>query len=452
MYCNDLECLENIIDNILPPTDELFINDENMSSEFIETTLELIYDYINENPTLISEPDFHEICVDEICNLFLLQFEEHNLLNYQFENNLYNLVEEVFEILYCSLFPRRSFNDSIILFDPNTSVINNKLLELICQPQYIQRTPEWYNFRHTLITASNAYKIFDSVCSQNQLIYEKCQPILIKSDEMIVNTNSSLHWGQKYEPVSLMFYIDKYDTEIMDFGCLTHPKYKFLGASPDGINIKKQSQRYGRMLEIKNIVNRVIDGIPKKEYWIQMQLQMEICNLDECDFLETQFIEYDNEQIFINDGSEFITTATGEMKGIIMYFSDANGVPIYIYKPLRMCKLNFDIWEMEQMNKYSELTWIKNIYWKLEKYSCVLVLRNNIWFKNNIMEMQQFWNIILNERNVGCQHRAPTKKIKKEEKELNINGNNCLLTINKDTQKVSIIQNNIIFKVDTDVL
>jgi len=452
MYCNDLECLENIIDNILPPTDELFINDENMSSEFIETTLELIYDYINENPTLISEPDFHEICVDEICNLFLLQFEEHNLLNYQFEDNLYNLVEEVFEILYCSLFPRRSFNDSIILFEPNTSVINNKLLELICQPQYIQRTPEWYNFRHTLITASNAYKIFDSVCSQNQLIYEKCQPILIKSDEMIVNTNSSLHWGQKYEPVSLMFYIDKYDTEIMDFGCLTHPKYKFLGASPDGINIKKQSQRYGRMLEIKNIVNRVIDGIPKKEYWIQMQLQMEICNLDECDFLETQFIEYDNEQIFINDGSEFITTATGEMKGIIMYFSDANGVPIYIYKPLRMCKLNFDIWEMEQMNKYSELTWIKNIYWKLEKYSCVLVLRNNIWFKNNIMEMQQFWNIILNERNVGCQHRAPTKKIKKEEKELNINGNNCLLTINKNTQKVSIIQNNIIFKVDTDVL
>jgi putative phage-type endonuclease len=452
MYCNDLECLENIIDNILPPTDELFINDENMSSEFIETTLELIYDYINENPTLISEPDFHEICVDEICNLFLTQFEEHNLLNYQFEDNLYNLVEEVFEILYSSFFPRRSFNDSIILFEPNTSVINNKLLELICQPQYIQRTPEWYNFRHTLITASNAYKIFDSVCSQNQLIYEKCQPILIKSDEMIVNTNSSLHWGQKYEPVSLMFYIDKYDTEIMDFGCLTHTKYNFLGASPDGINIKKQSQRYGRMLEIKNIVNRVIDGIPKKEYWIQMQLQMEICNLDECDFLETQFIEYDNEQLFINDGSEFITTASGEMKGIIMYFSDANGVPIYIYKPLRMCKLNFDIWEMEQMNKYSELTWIKNIYWKLEKYSCVLVLRNNIWFKNNIMEMQQFWNIILNERNVGCQHRAPTKKMKKEEKELNINGNNCLLTINKDTQKVSIIQNNIIIKVDTDVL
>ena len=34
-----------------------------------------------------------------------------------------------------------------------------------------------------------------------------------------------------------------------------------------------------------------LDGIPKKEYWIQMQLQMEVCDLDECDFLETRFIE-----------------------------------------------------------------------------------------------------------------------------------------------------------------
>ena len=45
------------------------------------------------------------------------------------------------------------------------------------------------------------------------------------------------------------------------------------------------------MLEIKNIVNREINGIPKKEYWIQMQLQMEVCDLGECDFLETRFKE-----------------------------------------------------------------------------------------------------------------------------------------------------------------
>jgi len=226
-----------------------------------------------------------------------------------------------------------------------------------------------------------------------------------------------------------MFYEDKYNTEIKEFGCIKHSKYEFLGASPDGINIKPDSQRYGRMLEVKNIVNRVIDGIPKKEYWIQIQLQLETCNLDECDFLETKFVEYENESSFNEDGDDFIKTNIGEMKGIIMYFSKINCVPIYIYKPLHMNKTEFELWETEQMNIYSSDNWIKNIYWKLEKYSCVLVLRNNIWFKDNINEIQKIWDIIINERNNGYQHRAPTKRHKKEELELTTN---CLIPINKD--------------------
>ena len=55
------------------------------------------------------------------------------------------------------------------------------------------------------------------------------------------------------------------------------------------LTIRKINERYGRLVEIKNIVNREITGIPKKEYWVQMQLQMEVTDLDECDFLETRF-------------------------------------------------------------------------------------------------------------------------------------------------------------------
>ena len=65
-----------------------------------------------------------------------------------------------------------------------------------------------------------------------------------------------------------------------------------------------------------------------------MQLQMETCNLDECDFLETKFMEYESESDFKNDG-DFFTSAKDEMKGIIMYFSDKDGNPSYIYKPLK---------------------------------------------------------------------------------------------------------------------
>ena len=96
-----------------------------------------------------------------------------------------------------------------------------------------------------------------------------------------------MHHGHKYEPLTTIFYEKMYNTKIGEFGCIKHKTIKHLAASPDGINIKKNNSRYGRLLEIKNIVNREINGRPKKEYWIQMQMQMECCDLDECDFIET---------------------------------------------------------------------------------------------------------------------------------------------------------------------
>ena len=62
----------------------------------------------------------------------------------------------------------------------------------------------------------------------------------------------------KYEPLSVLLYEYLYETTISDFGCIQHDKHKFLGASPDGINTKPNNFLYGRMLEIKNIVNQGI--------------------------------------------------------------------------------------------------------------------------------------------------------------------------------------------------
>ena len=72
------------------------------------------------------------------------------------------------------------------------------------------------------------------------------------------------------------------------------------------------------MLEIKNPTTRKISGIPKKEYWIQMQIQMEVWDLDECDFLETVYKEYESEEDFNKDGDSFIKNANGKRKGIIV--------------------------------------------------------------------------------------------------------------------------------------
>lgn len=44
-----------------------------------------------------------------------------------------------------------------------------------------------------------------------------------------------------------------------------------------------------------------------------MQMQMEVLDLDECDFLETSFKEYEQEEDFIKDGS-FSKTALNKKK------------------------------------------------------------------------------------------------------------------------------------------
>ena len=459
IYLNDLEDLQNIIDELVFE-DEPSIFTEEYALELIETSLLLIEEYMEENHTIISEPDFHDILLEEIKDFFYVQFEEHILNNEDVEDDLNELLEEAVQIYISSFYTERSISNmnnpieinneinkiSNEISDKDNNIIQSKIDYLKGKPQPPQRTEDWYKFRYNLITASNAYKAFESQAMINQLIYEKCQPLKTNSGEnsdlKMVNTNTTLHWGQKYEPVSVLIYEDMYKTKVGDFGCIQHDTYHFLGASPDGINIDPNSDRYGRMLEIKNIVNREINGIPKKEYWIQMQLQMEVCDLDECDFLETKFTEYANSTDYYNDilentsiSDNHCKSIKGELKGLIIYFNTKEAKPFYLYKPIHITDYDSIInWEEDSVSLYQSqehnMTYIKTIYWKLEKLSCVLVQRNRLWFKNNISTLENIWKIIEQERITGYEHRAPNKKPRKDsfsETSNNNNHNGCLL-------------------------
>lgn len=269
-------------------------------------------------------------------------------------------------------------------------------LELVPQPD--QKSNEWYLFRHDHITASNAWKALSTQSNKNQLIYEKCMPMNTEKFKPTLNENS-LTWGHKYEPLSNLLYELKMNTKVKEFGCIEHPVYKFLAASPDGIVVGENN--YGRMLEIKNVVSRVIDGCPKKEYYIQMQLQMEVCNLDECDFVETKFTEYDGYQQFMEDANQD--------KGLIVTFVKDNKF-VYEYMPF---DANMDEWveNIIKTNENDTCKWFKNIYWKLDVFSCVLVKRNKEWFNAAIKHMEELWKIVCEERQTGeFSKRAPKKK------------------------------------------
>ena len=255
----------------------------------IDSICILIDDFIKKNTLQIYSEKFEEELKKYVLEILTIQFQDFpsecdNLdKNYKLGWNEYfkNYPPRCSGPTFCNNINKKNL-DSIL-----------EHLKNVYQPE--QKSDEWYNFRHNFITASSAWKAFGSQSVKNQLIYEKCCPIDVnKYRAPSGNSDSPLAWGTKYEDVSIMYYENLYNTHVNDYGCIPHEKYAFLAASPDGINVKKDSPLYGRMLEIKNIVNRKIDGNPKFEYWIQMQLQMEVCNLDECDFLETQFVEYEN--------------------------------------------------------------------------------------------------------------------------------------------------------------
>ena len=404
---------------------------EQIIDDIIEAILTLIYEYVDDNPLMLSCHNIDEIIIEEVYDMVVIMLENLKYDNYVLFLDYERYIEELDLVTYSFALYNSIFNithdhknnesESIsnfqidVEFDANT--MEKKIDYLRSKPQPEQRTNDWYIFRHNLLTASNAHKALSTQSAINNLICEKCQPLkqidpenpeVVKS----VNINSPLHHGQKYEPLSVMLYEKKYNTQVEDFGCIQHDKYDFIGASPDGINVDKNSPLFGRMLEIKNVVSRVITGIPKKEYWIQMQLQMEVCDLDYCDFLETKFVEYENETDYKMD--------TESTKGVILYFTSiGSSIPYYLYQPLDLNESESEAWiETNIENADNNMTWIKTIYWKLDTYSCILVERNRSWFEHNIGQLENVWNTIVKERVEGHEHRLPQKKIKKINNEI----------------------------------
>ena len=378
-------------------------------NRILNTACNFIVDSIKSNFNAMSEENFEQNLTDTVKRVLILQL--HHLYDRDIEPDIDQIIREAWELVNATTIPKRSYRTTFVIENPDVEWMDQRLEVLRNMPQPEQRTQEWYERRHNLITASNAYLAFGSESNQNRLIYEKCQPINTEKFSR-VNTESPMHKGQKYEPVSVMLYEKRYDTKVEDFGCITHETYSFLGASPDGINCDKASPRYGRMLEIKNISNRDIKGIPKKEYWTQMQLQMETCKLPECDFLETRFIEYESHEDFMSDGT-FTHTQDGKDKGTIVCFA-RDEKPIYEYAPIGISIEDYEKWEADIMREHSNDSWIHNIYWRLDELSCILVTRNTHWFEAMIPQMQQLWETVLKERVTGYEHRAPKKRVKQD--------------------------------------
>lgn len=272
-----------------------------------------------------------------------------------------------------------------------------------------QMTEGWYLHRNMRLTASSAWKMFGTPAQLNALIYAKCSPK--EASQPGVCMTGPLYHGVKYEDVSIQIYERDFQTRVGEYGCKDHELYPFLAASPDGINTCLASPKFGTMVEVKNIVNREITGIPKFEYWIQMQIQMEVFNLPYCDFLETEIREYESYNEFKADGS-FSQSILGQQKGMVMTFYCSDKTIRHEYSGLDMSYDDAERWSQQMMEKNAGATWVSNSYWRLIRKLVTGVARDVSWFKAALPIIEKTSQIIAAERESGAYKLRASKRRK----------------------------------------
>ena len=110
-FISDLKELENIIET-LDPIDEPSIFTEEDTLDFIESALHLMDIYIEENPTAVSEPDFQECFLEEITELFYIQFEDHFWCFDYIEDVLDDILEDALYIFLNTFYSERSLGNT----------------------------------------------------------------------------------------------------------------------------------------------------------------------------------------------------------------------------------------------------------------------------------------------------------------------------------------------------
>jgi putative phage-type endonuclease len=211
-----------------------------------------------------------------------------------------------------------------------------------------QRTKKWFTARKNMITASEASTVLD--CNIYQSSYDLMLKKLYQEDNEILQ--EATEWGNMFEPIAIQFYEFLKKESVLTMGLVPHSKYKWLGASPDGLLLS------GKILEIKCPITRTIGGDVPLPYWIQMQIQMEVCNINNCDYLECQFYQYKNELEYSKD----ITSE--KMKGEICIKD-------------------------------------KVVFWKLIDCALKNINRDQEWFVNNIVSLQKFYEKLTFYKDIG---------------------------------------------------
>lgn len=255
---------------------------------------------------------------------------------------------------------------------------------ILTKPQSAQRTEEWYKEAKRTLTASEFYQLFSAPRTRGSLVLSKInQDVEFTSPRTCCLTMemTPLDWGIRFEPVAKMILENKWNVHISELGRIHHPTQKGLAASPDGlITLPEDSELYGNLVEIKCPSSRSIGkGVPR-DYWYQMQLQLEVTQMKVCQYSEFHFKSYTAQ----SQNEPFTFPENALQKGILLIIQNEDLQKLeYRYGPLGDTEWNptlEDGWEL-----------LERVPWYLEKIWIQPVVRDEAWFESILPLIEEFW-------------------------------------------------------------
>ena len=276
---------------------------------------------------------------------------------------------------------------------------------LLNRPQIEQRTEAWYLDAIGLLSASQFNTILKSGRTRGQLVLQKASkepPDLSQRKTCVMTSNlNPFTWGIRFEPIVKQIYEHLTATSVTDLGRLKHQQDPRLAASPDGLVIKGPPERLARFVEFKAPVTRKILKKVPEDYMAQMQIQMEVGNVEECDYLEVKF-----ESAYGSKIAEISDVQAGTYYGVLYVLGKPDEVdPVrYAYSPLNTLQWLPDITENEVL--------LEKVYWKSNEWYTTTIGRSRSWFASVQPAIQRFWEDVEKARKGEYELPASTRKVK----------------------------------------
>jgi putative phage-type endonuclease len=270
-------------------------------------------------------------------------------------------------------------------------------------PQIPQRSEEWFKHFGKVLTASEFSALFTNTKRRRDLVMSKVNPnteITTFQHACPTEGMTALGWGIRFEPVVKQLIEHRDKCKLFEPGRLYHKTNTHLAASPDGVIAEAlHVEQLARLVEIKCPYSRTIGGEIPSDYWIQMQIQMEVADIDECEYIEVELLSKRPRQ------QEEVDLSGTTYQGTVYLLKKQvkEGEPFdykYVYGEI----------DSEETPEFPEgYECVETIPWGLKRWHRKIVSRDKVWYESTKSWQEAFWKDVEAVRQ-GQDIQPPTSK------------------------------------------